>query len=189
MRLSSTRPTTVLIALSVFVMSLMAVGSAQALPDGARLTLSPGAGVLMTSEWSEVNDDYYVGGGIGFMVNRHIGLEGTLGFSPTSTRTGFAPSVTVRHLGADLRTTGRIRPYLGAGWAQFRYDIEGSGQKSDYDGFEFGGGLLIPLREEPTWRAMRSISPPSARYQPAASSTTRSAITCAERCDAWERVR
>ncbi len=130
---------------------------AAALPDGSRVYAAPSAGAIVWSEWSDVHDDVYFGTGLGFMIGRHWGIEGTLAYNPTILRSDTGQSLTIRHLGVDLKyqlfSEGRFRPYLGAGWTEFRYDLDGSGDIEDYNGWEFGAGVLMPLREESTWRA------------------------------------
>lgn len=138
--------------------------SVVAKPDGPRVTLTPLAGVGVLSEFSGVHDDVYLGGAVGFMFDRHWGVEGTLGYVPSIQRSevGDPPLVEggretrVRHLSADLRylfwPERAIQPYLTAGWSQLFIDPDGQSGAGDAEGFGYGAGILFPISDGPFHR-------------------------------------
>jgi OOP family OmpA-OmpF porin len=129
---------------------------AMATPDGPRATFTADAGAIVWSEYSNIHDDVYFGGLLGFMFNRHLGVEGRLAYNPSVSRTS-AREIRSRHLGIDLRyqlfPDSWMQPYLTGGWTQFRFDPEGRGGSSDDEGWEYGLGLLFPVSEGPNHRA------------------------------------
>lgn len=143
-------------ALWLVVASLTWCTIGRAQPEGVHVTASPYMGGTLWSEDVLLRDRVMVGGRVGLMANRWVGIEGAYGRS--STRTDFAPNVstTMEHIGVDLLFSplpyGWASPYLIAGWSQLRYD---SGNENTltgstpyvFQGFEFGGGVRLGLSE------------------------------------------
>lgn len=152
-----------IVAASALLALLVTADAARALPDGGRVTISPGVSYMLYSERANADDGLFYGGGFGLMINRNWGFEGLLGYNSTShdfdgPEGGVlaGTDTDVRYLGFDVRyhlfPQRRIHPYLSLGWASFHYDPDGTGNQETFQGYEGAIGLMMKLRETETQR-------------------------------------
>lgn len=137
---------------------LLCASTARALPDAERVTIAPGVGYMLASERANADDSLFYGGGFGLMLDRNWGVEGMLSYGVSwAAFDGPEGGVVadqktdLRYLGLDVRyhlfPGRRIHPYVAAGWASIYTDPSGTGNQRNSKGLEFGGGLLMKLRE------------------------------------------
>lgn len=119
------------------------------------ITVDPYAGFAIWDQPIELKDDGVFGGRAGLMLGRWIGAEGHYGFSPTELQADADNDVLVTHYGGDLvlrlppfRT---VKPYLVGGWTAVSTNPD-AGETQSFNGWEWGGGLLVPLHDRVSLR-------------------------------------
>lgn len=134
------------------LLSLAALGAGGARADvgGLHITVEPYVGFAVWDQPIELKDDGMFGGRAGLGLGRWIGVEGHYGFSPTELQTDQNNDVLVTHFGGDLVLRlppfRSVKPYLAGGWTTVSTNPD-RGETQSFNGWEWGGGLLVPLHD------------------------------------------
>jgi OOP family OmpA-OmpF porin len=144
-------------------LTMAAPGTARAEVRGIHLHLTPYAGYPDIATHVNLEQKPLYGGRIGLMFGPRFGIEGTYGRMSAQTVQGKLPFVgdttssidtDFQHMGADLifnfAPFARISPYVLGGYSEVEFQPDDdSVSDTDWNGWEFGGGLNFALA--PRW--------------------------------------
>jgi OOP family OmpA-OmpF porin len=133
--------------LAIVAAGFLASTPATAQVQGVHVTFSPYGGLARWSHRLILDKSARFGGRAGLMFGRYFGVEGIYGYSKTSTSA--KADVKAYHTGADgilcLAPDWPIVPYVLGGWTQVAFDPAGNQKRQTFNGWEGGGGFIIPL--------------------------------------------
>lgn len=137
-----------LVTLALVTVAGMLSTPAHAQLGWLRVTLSAGAGYATFDDSFEMDDGIPLEGRVGLTFFRHFGVEATYGKLLADRELVSDRDLPLDHLGGDLILNilpgSLVNPYLLGGWAELRLDQPNS-ERTDMNGWEYGGGLKIAL--------------------------------------------
>ena len=129
-------------------LTLLCPAPASAQMDWLQLTLTGAAGYATFDSTFQLDDGIPIEGRVGLNFFRYVGIEGTYGKVLADHETDPDRDFPLDHWSADLifniLPNGTINPYVLGGYGQLNLD-QPNGNRTDMQGWEYGGGLKIAL--------------------------------------------